>query len=99
MDLYNNTFTVVCYCSVGYRSSNVAQKLLRAHKHSGGEGKGAEPLRIYNLEGGMFQWACEGRGLTNEAGEKVPVVHPYSTFWGMLLPNNLRHKINVKSNH
>ena len=50
-------------------------------------------LDIYNLEGGIFQWACEQREIVNDRGEKVNTVHPYSSFWGKLLPAQLRHKI------
>ena len=49
-------------------------------------------LDIYNLEGGIFQWACEQREIVNDGGEKVNTVHPYSSFWGKLLPAQLRHK-------
>lgn len=52
----------------------------------------ANKLDIYNLEGGIFQWACEQREIVNERGERVNSVHPYSSFWGKLLPAQLRHK-------
>lgn len=54
---------------------------------------GVNKLDIYNLEGGIFQWACEQREIVNSKGEKVNTVHPYSSFWGKLLPTQLRHKI------
>ena len=77
---------------MGYRSSSVAQKLFREHKHSE-ENVLQKPLKVFNLEGGVFQWACEGRGMVNSEGEVVTTVHPYSSFWGKLLPQNLRHKL------
>ena len=49
-------------------------------------------LNIYNLEGGIFQWVCEQREIVNDKGEKMNTVHPYSSFWGKLLPAQLRHK-------
>ena len=49
-------------------------------------------LEIYNLEGGIFQWACEEREIVNDKGEKMNSVHPYNLFWGKLLPVHLRHK-------
>ena len=52
----------------------------------------ARKLDIYNLEGGIFQWACEEREIVNRVGEKVNTVHPYSSVWGKLLPAQLRHK-------
>ena len=77
---------VVCYCSVGYRSSDVAQKLYRSAKSEGQVGE----LQVHNLEGGIFQWACDGREMVDNAGERAVVVHPYTAFWGNLLPSKLR---------
>jgi rhodanese-related sulfurtransferase len=57
---------IVVYCSVGYRSSKVVQKLME---------EGFQ--EVFNLEGGIFQWANEGH--LNER------VHPYSKSWGILL--------------
>ena len=71
---------VVCYCSVGYRSSLVAQRLYRHYKE---QEKTCPPL--HNLEGGLFQWANEGRPLAISN-----TVHPYSSAWGKLLDSKLR---------
>ena len=49
-------------------------------------------LDIYNLEGGIFRWTCEQKEIVNDKGEKMNTVHPYSSFWGKLLPAQLRHK-------
>lgn len=77
LDLPRNT-PVVVYCSVGYRSGAVAARLAA----SGFE-------RVYNLEGGIFQWANEGRVVVR--GEAaVKVVHPYSRTWGRYLDEELR---------
>lgn len=68
--------SVVLYCSVGYRSSKLAARLLAA---------GASNVR--NLEGSIFQWANEGRPLQRD-GKPVHQVHPYSSrYAGMLHPN------------
>jgi rhodanese-related sulfurtransferase len=64
---------VVVYCSVGYRSAAVARRL-------GKRGR----TRVYNLEGGIFAWANEGRPLRRDA-EPVHVVHPYDALWGRYL--------------
>ena len=74
----------MCYCSVGYRSSIVADKLKTFLKSSGT----SSDVKVFNLEGGIFQWVIEGRGLEGEHKERV---HPYSSFWGRLLPSHLRH--------
>lgn len=70
---------IVTYCSVGYRSAALAQKL---------EAAGFTDVR--NLNGSIFQWANEGRQLVNDRGEPVKTVHPYDAFWGRLLKPELR---------
>ena len=69
---------VVLYCSVGYRSSEMAGFLQK---------RGYE--KVYNLEGSIFAWANEGRPVYR-GGEHVQVVHPYDRVWGKLLKKALR---------
>ncbi|MCY3712283.1 MAG: rhodanese-like domain-containing protein [Gemmatimonadetes bacterium] len=69
---------VVLYCSVGYRSSEMAGFLQK---------RGFE--KVYNLEGSIFAWANEGRPVYR-GGERVQVVHPYDRVWGKLLKKVLR---------
>lgn len=69
---------VVLYCSVGYRSSEMAGFLQK---------RGFE--KVYNLEGSIFAWANEGRPVYR-GGERVQVVHPYDRVWGKLLKKALR---------
>lgn len=64
---------LVVYCSVGYRSARVAQHLRQAGFH-----------QVFNLEGGLFQWANEGRPMVRD-GQPVQQVHPYNAQWGKLL--------------
>ena len=65
--------TVVVYCSVGYRSSRLAQQL---------KARGVED--VFNLEGSLFKWANEGRPVYR-GSEQVRPVHPFDEDWGMLL--------------
>ena len=69
---------IVLYCSVGYRSSELAQFLMK---------KGY--TEVYNLEGSIFAWANEGRPVYR-GKERVKVVHPYDRTWGRLLKESLR---------
>ena len=69
---------IVLYCSVGYRSSELAQFLMK---------KGY--TEVYNLEGSIFAWANEGRPVYR-GKERVKVVHPYDRIWGRLLKKSLR---------
>ena len=87
---------VICYCSVGYRSSVIAERILDL-REEGHLPPGVEP---YNLRGSIFQWASEGRNLTRtefsdgRGGDcvetQVTTVHPFSRVWGSLtLPFSL----------
>lgn len=64
---------IVTYCSVGYRSTRLADRL-----------QSAGFSQIANLEGSIFQWANEQRPVYQN-GERVWRVHPYSRLWGHLL--------------
>ena len=69
---------IVTYCSVGYRSSALAQRL-----------RAAGYTRVENLEGSIFQWANEGRPLVRD-GQPAKLVHPYDAVWGRLLDKERR---------
>ena len=69
---------IVTYCSVGYRSSAVAERL---------EEQGY--TRVWNLEGSIFEWANQGLPVVRD-GEEVSQVHPYNRRWGRLLDKQLR---------
>lgn len=68
---------VVC-CSVGVRSAARVEELQRAGF-----------TRVVNLDGGLFQWAREGRSLIRQ-GEPTLLVHPYRPGWSWLLPAHSR---------
>ncbi len=70
---------IVLYCSVGYRSSELARFLGK---------KGY--TEVYNLEGSIFAWANEGRPVFR-GKERVNVVHRYDRHWGRLLKKSLRY--------
>jgi len=64
---------VVVYCSVGYRSSKLAERL-----------QAAGLVEILNLEGSIFAWANEDRPLEKD-GQPATRVHPYSQRYGQML--------------
>lgn len=72
---------VVVYCSVGYRSSQLAEKLQKAGW-----------TNVVNLEGSIFQWANEGRPVVDDKGP-AKKVHPYDAKWGELLRPELRAEL------
>lgn len=66
-------FIIVLYCSVGYRSAHLADKL-----------QSQVDAPVYNLEGSIFEWVNAGHPVYR--GEtRVTEVHPYDAEWGMLL--------------
>ena len=69
---------VVVYCSIGYRSAAVIEDLERAGIQN-----------VYNLEGGLFDWANQNRPVYRSE-ERVDEVHPYNRLWGLLLRKDRR---------
>ena len=70
--------TVVVYCSVGYRSAAIIEDLERAGIQN-----------VYNLQGGLFDWANQDRPIYR-GEERVEEVHPFSRLWGLLLRKDRR---------
>jgi rhodanese-related sulfurtransferase len=70
--------TVVVYCSIGYRSASIVEDLERAGIQN-----------VYNLEGGLFDWANQDRPIYR-GEERVREVHPFNRVWGLLLERGRR---------
>ncbi|MFD2572337.1 rhodanese-like domain-containing protein [Spirosoma soli] len=65
---------LVLYCSVGYRSERVGEKLLKAgYQH------------VHNLYGSLFEWVNEGNPVVDAQGKPTQRVHAYSRLWGVWL--------------
>ena len=73
-----NGKTVVFYCSVGRRSSKLADRVDGVLAQNGASAS-------YNLIGGLFQWRNEERSLMSQAGGTTDAIHPYNAFWGRLI--------------
>lgn len=68
----NSGKTIVVYCSVGYRSAILGNRLKKAG------------FKVYNLKGSIFKWANEGKPLF-KGSDETHEVHPYDKNWGKLL--------------
>lgn len=69
---------VVLYCSVGYRSSQMADQLRVLGR-----------TNVFGLRGAVFAWANAGLPLVNDHGQPTPLVHPFSdTYAAMLQPEH-----------
>ena len=77
---FSKDTAIVLYSSVGYRGARVADFLAR-------QGYG----QVYNLEGGEFRWANEGRPVFRQ-DRPTTEVHPYNPTWGLLLESQYRIK-------
>ena len=64
---------VIVYCSVGYRSEKVSEKLLKAGD-----------TNVHNLYGGIFEWANQELPLYKKA-KATDKVHAYNRTWGVWL--------------
>lgn len=69
---------VVLYCSVGWRSARLADRL-----------GGSLGVPVYNLAGSIFAWANSGRPVVKD-GAGVERVHPYDDDWAPLLDERFR---------
>ncbi|MEL4898399.1 rhodanese-like domain-containing protein [Crocosphaera sp. Alani8] len=65
--------TIITYCSVGYRSAILAQRLQKM---------GYE--KVFNLQGSLFFWFSENRPIFCEQ-EVVPFIHRFDLFWSFWL--------------
>lgn len=65
---------IVVYCSVGYRSERVGEKLKRAGF-----------TNVTNLFGGLFAWANESRPLKDKGDKATLKVHGFDKEWAQYL--------------
>ncbi len=79
---YPKDSPIVAYCSVGWRSSELVEKLKKQGYSN-----------VVNLEGSIFQWANEGRPIYQDS-QPVTKVHQYDKKWGELLKPELRAPLN-----
>lgn len=68
---------ILFYCSVGQRSSRMAERAGPALRRSGAH-------EVYSLRGGVFAWHDEQRPLIDMFGP-TPYVHPFNGAWRRLL--------------
>ncbi len=66
--------TIVVYCSMGYRSEKIAEKL-----------KSAGFTNVSNLYGGIFEWVNQGNKVVDKHEKKTMDVHAYNKTWGIWL--------------
>ncbi len=65
---------IVVYCSIGYRSERVGEKLFAAGF-----------LKVFNLYGGIFDWSNRRYPLVDNFEKTTKKVHNYNAVWGVWL--------------
>lgn len=75
----NKSQKIVVYCSVGYRSEKIADKL-----------KQAGYTNVSNLYGGIFEWVNQGNPVVDEKGIVTDHVHAYNKTWGVWLNKGVK---------
>ncbi|MBC8047867.1 MAG: rhodanese-like domain-containing protein, partial [Fimbriimonadaceae bacterium] len=70
----SNDEKIVVYCSVGYRSEKITEKLIAAGY-----------TNVSNLYGGIFEWMNQENNIVDANGELTNKIHAYSKIWGVWL--------------
>ena len=65
---------IIVYCSVGYRSEKVSEKLIKQGF-----------TNVSNLYGGIFEWKNTGRLVHESETQTTEEVHAYDKTWGQWL--------------
>lgn len=65
---------IVTYCSIGVRSENIGEKLLKAGY-----------TNVKNLYGGIFEWVNYENPIFDSNTKETKEVHAFSKQWGKLL--------------
>jgi rhodanese-related sulfurtransferase len=71
LDSLDKTQPVLVYCSIGFRSEKIAERLQKAGFK-----------RVYNLYGSIFEWTNRGYPLVDEHGQPTQRIHTYNQMWG-----------------
>jgi hypothetical protein len=67
------------YCSVGYRSERIGEKLLKLGYTD-----------VVNLYGGIFEWKNQGLDVYNSSNYPTDSVHTYNKSWGKWLVKGIK---------
>ncbi len=70
---------VIVYCSVGYRSERIGEKLQKLGY-----------ANVKNLYGGIFDWKNKGHEVINRVGQPTDSVHTYNFAWSKWLFNGVK---------
>ena len=83
VNLIQKTDTIYIYCSVGYRSEKIGERLQKMGFNN-----------VFNLYGGIFNWVNSNYELVDKNNIQTKEVHGYNKEWSKLL-NERRCVINL----
>ena len=73
---------IVIYCSIGYRSEKIGEKLKKlGYKNP------------YNLFGSIFEWVNAGQPLVDKEGKATNIIHTYNKKWSKWVTDGMAEKV------
>lgn len=73
---------IIIYCSIGYRSEKIGEKLIEQGF-----------TNVKNLYGSIFEWANRGYTLVDSKGKPTQNIHGYNRLWGYWIQNKAYKKV------
>ena len=73
---------IIVYCSIGYRSEKIGEKLKKNGFQS-----------VYNLYGSIFEWVNQHNSVYDNEGNKTSKVHTYNRKWSKWVENDEFEKV------
>ncbi len=73
---------IVVYCSIGYRSEKIGEKLQKMGY-----------TKVYNLYGSIFEWVNQGNLVVDNQGVTTKKVHTFNRSWSKWVDKNKAEKV------
>ncbi len=73
---------IVVYCSIGYRSEKIGEKLRKMGF-----------TKVYNLYGSIFEWVNRGNIVVDNQGKTTTKVHTFNRNWSKWVDNKAIEKV------
>lgn len=70
---------IIVYCSVGYRSERIGERLQKLGYQ-----------QVYNIYGGIFEWKNKGLPVVNRKNQPTDSVHTYNKNWSKWLAQGIK---------
>ena len=67
---------IVLYCSIGYRSEKIGEKLMKMGYTD-----------VHNLYGSIFEWVNQGNEVIDASGQPTQLIHTYNEKWSQWMKN------------